>query len=279
MLRAGRRAMSSMPKDLEARRSSLSIYLREIKGFARPGAGDAHALVEANLGFVVSVARQFLNRGLPLEDLLAEGNLGLLEAARRFDPCRGTKFITYAVWWIRKAILKALSEHGSVPHVPPSHLRKVRDVGEAERALSRELGRRAGRDEISDRLRTSVAAVDRILQLKGMEISLDSAEGPDREGTLFQRLADRRSPDPEADLLRRERRTLVREALQGLSERERAVLAGRYGLRDGRIRSLREIGDDYGLSREAIRLIEKRARHHLRRIMQRRGLARPGTRP
>jgi RNA polymerase primary sigma factor len=271
--------MSSVPQDLEARRSSLSIYLREIKGCARPGDGDEHALVKANLGFVVSVARQFLNRGLPLEDLLAEGNLGLLEAARRFDRSHGTKFITYAVWWIRKSILKALSEHGSVPHVPPSHLRKVRDVGEAERALSRELGRSARRDEISDRLQTSVAAVDRILQLKWIEVSLDSAEGPDREGTLSQRLADRRSPDPEADLLKRERRTLVREAVRTLSERERAVLAGRYGLRDGPIRSLREIGGDYGLSREAIRLIEMRAKRRLRRIMQRKGLTLPAARP
>jgi RNA polymerase primary sigma factor len=265
--------MSSMPHDLEARRSSLSIYLREITGCSSPSEGDEHALVTANLGFVVSVARHFLHRGLPFEDLLAEGNLGLIEAARRFDPSHGTKFITYAVWWIRKSILKALYEHGSVPHVPHNHIRKVRAVRETERALSSELGRGARRDEISERLRISIAAIDRILQLKGVEVSLDAAEGPGRETPLSQRLPDERSPDPEAALLKRESRALIREALQSLTERDRAVIGDRYGLSSGRIRSLQEIGRDYGLSREAIRLIELRARRQLRRFIQRRGRA------
>jgi RNA polymerase primary sigma factor len=218
---------------------------------------------------VVQVARQYVNRGLPLEDLLAEGNLGLLEAARRYDPRRGAKFITYAVWWIRKAILKALSEQVTLLRVPHSQTRKIRTVRETEAALSRDLGRRVEREEISRRLRLPITAIDRILLLKGCEVSLDDPTGPDGDIPLSHRLSDSRSPDPEAELLKRESRAVVHRALRHLEERERTIVVDRYGLRDGQVRTLGDIGRERGMSREAIRLIEARALKRLRRAIER----------
>jgi RNA polymerase primary sigma factor len=266
--------MPSVSPEQPSRGTSLSRYLRDISGYAPDEAGDGHSRITGNLGFVVQVARQYVNRGLPLEDLLAEGNLGLLEAAKRYDPRRGAKFITYAVWWIRKTILKALSEQVTLLRVPHSQTRKVRTVRETERALSRDLGRRVERDDISRRLRLPIATIDSILLLKGFEMSLDDATGPDGEIPVCDRLPDSRSPNPEAELLRRECRAVVHQALRHLEERERSIVVDRFGLRDGRVRTLRDIGREHGMSREAIRLIETRAMKRLRRAIERERLKR-----
>ncbi len=131
-------------------------------------------LVQANLSFVVKVASEYRNLGLPFEDLLNEGNLGLIEAAHRYDASKGTKFITYAIWWIRKSILKALSEHSSLVRVPTYQMKKVREIRDAENTLRRKLGRKPKREEISERLSKSVNKIDQTLQLKLREVSLDT---------------------------------------------------------------------------------------------------------
>jgi len=262
--------MSTPMQDPRRARSSLSIYLSEIGGYA---ARDD--LVTANLAFVVRVARRYAGLGVALEDLISEGNLGLLEAARHFDAGRGTRFITYAVWWIRKAILEALSGQSTAVRLPHTQRHKIRSVIDAERQLSRDLGRDAGRDEVATHLNLTVARVDRILQGKMIELSLDEATGDRSDIPLRDRIADGRTPSPEVALIRAEARACVRAALRTLGERERRVLADRFGLRGGRVRSLREIGAALGLSREAIRLIEMRAKKQLRRIVG----GRPGRQP
>ncbi|HNX19463.1 MAG TPA: sigma-70 family RNA polymerase sigma factor, partial [Acidobacteriota bacterium] len=155
-------------------RSVLSRYFSEIRAYplltkeqeqqlahrVRKGDKDAFEhLVASNLSFVVKVASEYRNLGLPLEDLLNEGNLGLIEAARRYDPEKGTKFITYAIWWIRKAILKALAEQVNLVRVPTYQMKKVKQVREAEHTLRKELGRAPERHEISDRLDTTLKKV------------------------------------------------------------------------------------------------------------------------
>ena len=254
--------MSTPIHDPGRARSSLSIYLQEIGRYAARG-----DLVTANLAFVVRVARRYSGLGVALEDLISEGNLGLLEAARHFDPARGTRFITYAVWWIRKAILDAVSNQAAAVRLPHTQRRQIRLVLDAERELSRDLGRDAGRDEVARHLQTTTARVDRILQMKTRELSVDQTTGDHSELPFHESLVDVRTPSPEAALIRAEGRARVRVALEALGERERRVLADRFGLRRGRVLSLREIGGELGLSREAVRLIENRAKKKIRRMV------------
>lgn len=224
-------------------------------------------LAEENVGFVVKVARHYAGMGLSLEDLIAEGNVGLIEAAHHYDPSRGAKFITYAVWWIRKAILAALSRQAAI-RLPGSQRRKIRAVFDAERDIVAETCAGAGREAVARRLGTSIERVDRALTLKSREVAGDAAVHAGATMSIFDSIPDR-STCPEAALLRRENRDLVRRLLRGLSDHERHVLAARHGLDGGPGRSLREIGRARGVSCEAVRLIEKRAGHKLRRALLR----------
>src|SRR5512136_219557 len=138
-------------------------------------------LVESNLSFVVKIASEYRNLGLPFEDLLNEGNLGLIEAAHRYDATKGTKFITYAIWWIRKSILKALSEHSNLVRVPNYQMKKVREIRDAENSLRRSLGRAPKREEISARLSKNISKIDQVLQFNLREISLEERIGKDRD--------------------------------------------------------------------------------------------------
>jgi len=212
--------------------SSLSRYLSEISDYpilskeeevelakeVRAGDRSLNGLVESNLSFVVKIANEYRNLGIPFEDLLNEGNIGLIEAARRYDHRKGTKFITYAIWWIRKSILKALSEQSALVRVPTYQLKKVREVREMERSLSRSLGRKPFREEISARLSSSVAKVDEILQIKMREVSLDDKVGEDRDTPISDYLIDSTSINPEEELIKTESTDLIRFGMVTLSD-------------------------------------------------------------
>src|SRR5512134_136564 len=178
------------------RSSLLARYFSEIRHYpllskeqeqdlanrVRRGSRDAlNELIESNLSFVVKVASEYRNLGLPFEDLLNEGNIGLIEAAHRYDAGKGTKFITYAIWWIRKSILKALSEHSNLVRVPNYQMKKVREIRDAENYLRRSLGRKPEREEISEKLSRSVTKIDQVLQFNLREVSLDEKVGKDRD--------------------------------------------------------------------------------------------------
>ncbi len=281
--------------DLKDRSSLLTRYFAEIREYPllskeqermlarevkRGDQKALHELVESNLSFVVKVASEYRNLGLPFEDLLNEGNLGLIEAARRYDAAKGTKFITYAIWWIRKSILKALSEHAALVRVPTYQMKKVREIREAENALRRTLGRKPRRDEISERLAKSVRKIDQTLQLRMREVSLEEKVGRDRDTPLCDYLVDRNGTDPEADLIKREASCLVTEALACLTEQERTVLTYRFGLTGGSPLTLKEIGKKMGISRERVRQIECQAKTRLRRMFARRRMIKaPSRRP
>jgi RNA polymerase primary sigma factor len=277
------------------RHSLLSRYFSEIRGYPLLSKDQEHVLarevqnkgcqdslnglIESNLSFVVKVASEYRNLGLPFEDLLNEGNLGLIEAARRYDASKGTKFITYAIWWIRKSILKALSEHSSLVRVPTYQMKKVREIRDVEAILSRRLGRRPRRDEISKRLERSVSKVDQILQFSLREMSLDDKFGKDRDKPIADFLVDARSVNPETDLIKREARTLVAEAMSFLTEQERMVICHRFGIAVRRALTLKEIGEIMSISRERVRQIECQAKTRLRKLFARKRLISSSAKP
>jgi len=276
--------------------SVLSRYFSEIRSYPLLTKDQEHSLarkvkksgcqnslnglIESNLSFVVKVASEYRNLGFPFEDLLNEGNLGLIEAAHRYDASKGTKFITYAIWWIRKSILKALSEHSALVRVPTYQMKKVREIRETENSLRRKLGRKPRRDEISERLKSSLSKVDQVLQFSMREMSLDDKLGREREKPISDYLVDARSVNPEDDLIKRESSSLVTEAMTHLSEQERTVLAYRFGIAKGPSLTLKEIGEMMSISRERVRQIECQAKERLRKLFARRRLVKsPPRRP
>jgi len=237
-------------------------------------------LIESNLSFVVKVASEYRNLGLPFEDLLNEGNVGLIEAAHRYDAEKGTKFITYAIWWIRKSILKALSEHSNLVRVPTYQMKKVREIRDAESSLVRKLGRRPKREEISERLDRSLSKIDQVLQFSLREMSLDDKVGRDRDTSISDYLVDEEANGPEEDLVKREANSLVTEALAHLTPQEQLVIRHRFGIAGGTQLTLKEIGEMLNISRERVRQIECQAKERLRRVFARKRLVRsPSKRP
>jgi len=224
-------------------------------------------LVEDNLAFVIKIAAEYRGKGLALEDLLAEGNVGLLEAARRFDPARGAKFITYAVWWIRKAILAALSDQIYQVRVPRYQVRKAKRIREGASRLATILGRAPSRDEVAAWLGSTPSTIEGILAARRPGPSLDEPAGPD--GTpIVDLMPALEAVNPERDLLSREYDRLLASAIDSLSRRERDVIVMRFGLRGRKGRTLSEVGASMGLTRERIRQIEIHAKRKLRKIIE-----------
>jgi len=270
------------------RGSVLSRYFSEIRSYPLLSKDQEHVLarkvqgkgckdslnelIESNLSFVVKVASEYRNLGMPFEDLLNEGNLGLIEAAHRYDASKGTKFITYAIWWIRKSILKSLSEHSTMVRVPTYQMKKVREIRDAEKTLSRRLGRRPRREEISERLDRSLVKVDQALQFNMREMSLDDKLGKERDKPVSEFLVDSRSVDPEEDLIKREATSLIEQAMDHLSLQEQKVIVHRYGIKMSRPLTLKEIGEMMSISRERVRQIECQAKTRLRKLFARKRL-------
>ena len=278
--------------------SLLSRYFSEIRGFPlltkeeekqlardlRNGRSEAvNELVESNLSFVAKVAAEYRNLGLPFEDLLNEGNVGLIEAAHRFDDAKDTKFISYAIWWIRKSILKALSEQSNVVRLPYSQMKKVKEIRGAEKSLRKSLGRKPTREEISNHLSKSVAKIDKVLQYGVHEMSIDEPVGDDHETLLSDCLQDTNGVSAEQDLLEREMTRGVGEVFCHLNQQQKTVITHRFGLDGAAALTLQDTGMRMGLSRERVRQIEFQAKERRRRLFARRrrvnGLARPGYAP
>jgi len=277
------------------RGSLLSRYFSEIRDYplltkeqeqtladnVKNGCTDSlNELIESNLSFVVKVASEYRNLGLPFEDLLNEGNIGLIEAAHRYDASKGTKFITYAIWWIRKSILKALSEHSNLVRVPTYQLKKVKEIRDAENSLRRSLGRKPKREEISERLERSLSKIDQVLQFTLREMSLDDKVGKERSTPISDYLVDESCGSPEDDLIKRESNSLVSEAMAHLTKQEKLVIYHRFGISGGPALTLKEIGEMMQISRERVRQIECQAKSRLRKIFARkRMLKAPSKRP
>ncbi|MBZ5639872.1 MAG: RNA polymerase sigma factor RpoD/SigA [Acidobacteriia bacterium] len=227
-----------------------------------------HDLIHSNLSFVAIIAAEYRNLGLPFEDLLNEGNIGLIEAAYRFDPKRGTKFITYAVWWIRRGILRALADHSRLVRLPEYQRKEIRRVRDAEQILGHELGRPPDSAEISDRLSRSIESIGRLMQSQLRELPIDAPVGDDGAQRISDLLADRILPSPEDAVIRSQALQLVSHALSMLQPREQEVLRYRYGFGDGQGLSLTKVGKRMGLSGERVRQIEFDAIVRLRKMIR-----------
>lgn len=269
---------------LAADAATLQAYLREIGTFPRltpddekdlgrrirqHGDEDAlRRLVESNLRFVVSYAKRYRHVGVPFLDLIHEGNLGLIEAARRFDPERNVKFITYAVWWIRQAIMHLLSDSARVYSLPAKVSGAAVRFGRQVAALQAQLEHAPSTREIAHELEISEAEAETLMRLQGDDVSLNDrvrGSGSDEGVEVAEMLADPAIPHIDDELTREALTRDLESALAELEPKERQVMRLRYGLRGDDPRTLQQIGDGLHLSRERIRQIESRAMQKLRR--------------
>ncbi len=275
------------PRDRAATGDSLNAYIREIAKFkplsaerekelgTRIRQGDAMALnelVEANLRFVVSYAKRYRGLGLSFIDLIHEGNLGLIEAAKRFDPGRNVKFISYAVWWIRQAIFHSLAEHTRVFRLPPKMSGQVSRLGSARDRLAAELERPPTTEELAKETELSVSAVEDLLRIAGEDLSLSTAVGEDGNLELGDTLEQGSVPEVEGEMIRSSFEEQIQKIVSELDEKEQEVIRMRFGLDGEEPQTLQEIGERLGLSRERIRQIESKAKEKLRRNQRAQGL-------
>lgn len=258
---------------------SLDTYLKEIRSIpvlnlkeemalardARNGVrGATNKLIQANLRFVVVVARQYQNQGLPLSDLINEGNIGLIKAAQRYDEHKGFKFISYAVWWVRQAIMQALAEQSRIFRLPLNRAEELRKINKAVRGLKQELGREPTTLEIAGSLSLDQKEVVDILRIFSPHLSLDAPFSPGEEGRLLDVIEDTTIESPETPVMEKSLKEEVFWALNTLTEREAAVIRSYFGINKDKPMTLDEIGKQFGLTRERVRQIKERAIRRLR---------------
>ena len=227
--------------------------------------GDMEArakLVEANLRFVITIARKYQNQGMPLEDLISAGNLGLVTAAERFDETRGFKFISYAVWWIRQSIQHTLAEHPRMVRLPINRVDLLRRI--FKYINNRETSHQPDEEEISRKLGVSVEMVKDTLRLARNVRSLDATFGDDKDNSLMNQVVDENQESPDAQSMRNSLVRQIEVALDTLDEREREVIKLYFGLDGTHGMTLEEIGSKFGLTRERIRQIKEKALGRLR---------------
>jgi RNA polymerase primary sigma factor len=221
-------------------------------------------LTKANLRFVVSVAKQYQNQGLSLGDLINEGNLGLIKAAKRFDETRGFKFISYAVWWIRQSILQALAEQSRVVRLPLNRVGALNKIGKAFSNLEQEYEREPSASEIADELEMTPYEVSDTLKISGKHLSLDAPFNQGDDNRLLDVIEDDQQEPPDDLLLSESLRIEVKRALTTLSEREAEVIKLYFGLDREHPLTLEEIGEKFNLTRERVRQIKEKAIRRLR---------------
>ena len=230
-------------------------------------AGDENALdklTKANLRFVVSVAKQYQNQGLTLPDLINEGNLGLIKAARRFDEPRGFKFISYAVWWIRQSILQALAEQSRIVRLPLNKIGSINKINKMYAFLEQANERVPSAEEIAKELDMTISDVKESMKNSGRHVSMDAPLVEGEDSNLYDVLRSGESPNPDRNLLHESLRTEIERALETLTPREADVVRLYFGLGEKHAMTLEEIGETFDLTRERVRQIKEKAIRRLK---------------
>ncbi len=263
----------------------LQLYLREIgqvklltrdeemKLARRILKGDAAAredMIKANLRLVVKIARDYEGLGLPLLDLINEGNIGLMKGVERFDPDRGAKLSTYSSWWIKQSIRRALANQGKTIRLPDHVVDKVAHIHRAETKLRETLGREPSEEELADELGTNARRLKMYREASRAPVSLDAPLGDDNNERVSEVVADPNAAAPFERLLKETDTALVKEVFAGLPDREKSILTMRFGLESGEPKTLEQIGEHFGVTRERIRQIQEAALKTLRVKMERR---------
>lgn len=266
---------------------SLDLYLREISRYPlipqqeeislarRIRQGDQEALdklVRSNLRFVVSVAKKYQNQGVSLSDLINEGNLGLIRAAHKFDETKGIKFISYAVWWIRQAILQALAEQSRIVRVPLNRAGTLHRITRRTSVLLQELGREPTPAEIAEGMDIDMAEVEKTLSISQNHVSLDAPLAPGEDNRLLDYIPDNQNPGPDAETFENALNQCIEAVLHDLKEREAKILRLYFGLDSPEPMTLEEIGAQLGITRERVRQIKEKALSRLRHVSRSKAL-------
>lgn len=248
---------------------SLITADEEVELAQRIRAGDQQALdklTTSNLRFVVSVSKQYQNQGLSLPDLINEGNAGLVKAAKRFDETRGFKFISYAVWWIRQAILQALAEQSRIVRLPLNKIGAINKINKAYSFLEQTHERPPSAQEIASNLDFTVGNVKQSMRISGKHVSMDAPFKEGETSNMYDVVQSDESPRPDNDLMNASLNIEVNRALNTLSDKEAEVIRYFYGIDEEQPMSLQEIGDAFGLTRERVRQIKEKAIRRLRHV-------------
>ncbi len=257
---------------LEADKLKRGLKRDELEKLVADGSHAKDLFIRANLRLVVSIARRYVRSGMPMLDLIQEGNTGLVRAVEKFDYVKGYKFSTYATWWIRQAISRAIAQQERTVRLPVHLVEDVNRMRNVTRQLTRELGSDPEPDQIAAALGVTVERVTELIRWSQDTVSLDTPVGDDGDTNLGDLVADRDTPSPEEIVLSALERQRIEGLLNHLDDRSAGIMRARYGLEDGREHSLTEVASRFSLSRERIRQLEIQALGRLRELARAEGL-------